>query len=73
MIKLVERNKIGAIQGNITIPTIRNFPLVLPKPEEQRIIANHITSIRQQAQKLKDKTSEALKQASEEIEKILLS
>jgi len=73
MIKLVERNKIGAIQGNITIPSIRNFPLVLPSPEEQKNIADHITSIRQQAQQLKDKTKEALKQASEEIEKILLN
>lgn len=73
MIKLVERNKIGAVQGNITIPTIRNFPLVLPTPNEQQKIADHITDIRQQAQELKDKTNEALKKASEEIEKILLS
>lgn len=73
MIKLVERNKIGAVQGNITIPTIRNFPLVLPTPNEQQKIADHITGIRRQAQQLKDKTNKALKKASEEIEKILLS
>lgn len=73
MIKLVERNKIGAVQGNITIPTIRNFPLVLPTLDEQQKIADHITGIRQQAQQLKDKTNEALKKASEEIEKILLN
>jgi restriction endonuclease S subunit len=72
MIKLVERNKIGAIQGNITIPTIKNFPLVLPNPNEQERIAAHITNIRHQAQQLKDKTNEALKQVSEEIEQILL-
>ncbi|NCB46568.1 hypothetical protein EOM81_06095 [bacterium] len=72
MIKLVERNKIGAVQGNITIPTIRNFPLVLPTPNEQQKIADHITGIRRQAQQLKDKTKELLKKASEEIEKILL-
>lgn len=72
MIKLVERNKIGAVQGNITIPTIRNFPLVLPTPNEQQKIADHITGIRQQAQQLKNKTNELLKKASEEIEKILL-
>lgn len=72
MIKLVERNKIGAVQGNITIPTIRNFPLVLPTPNEQQKIADHITGIRRQAQQLKDKTNKALKKASEEIEKILL-
>ena len=36
-------------------------------------IAEHITGIRKQAQQLKDKTNEALKKASEEIEKILLN
>lgn len=72
MIKLVERNKIGAVQGNITIPTIRNFPIVLPHPAKQQEIANHIIAIRQQAQQLKDKTKLALEQANKEIEKILL-
>jgi len=46
------------------------FP-VLPF-EKQKEIAKHITAIRQQAQKLKDKTKEALAKASEEIEGILL-
>jgi len=72
MIKLVERNKIDAVQGNITIPTIRNFPLVLLTPYEQQKIADHITGIRQQTQQLKDKTNDALKKAREGIEKILL-
>ena len=70
---LIERNKIGAIQGNITIPTIKAIPLVLPPIEKQQEITDHITGIRQQAQQLKEKTKEALSKASQEIEKILLA
>lgn len=70
--KLIERNKIGAIQGNITIPIIKALPVVVPPPAKQKEIAEHISAIRKQAQALKDKTNEALKKASEEIEKILL-
>lgn len=71
--KLVERNKIGAIQGNITIPIIKSLPLVLPPLDKQKEIAEHIMGIRHKAQQLKDKTKEELKKASEEIEKILLT
>jgi len=72
MIKLIERNKIGAIQGNITIPIIKSLPIVLPSFSKQKEIADHITAIRQQAQQLKDKIKSALEQASKEIEEILL-
>ena len=57
---------------NITIPTIKNFPLILPLPEKQQEIADHITEIRKQAQGLKDKTKDLLEQASKEIEKLLI-
>jgi type I restriction enzyme M protein len=73
LIDLIERDKIGAIQGNITIPIIRSLIIPLPPLTKQKEIADHITSIRQQAQKLKDKTKEALAQANKEIENILLS
>ncbi len=46
---------------------------ILPPLSKQNEIADHITAIRQQAQKLKDKTKEALKKASDEIETILLN
>ena len=70
--ELIERNKIGAIQGNITIPTIKSLPLILPPLNKQKEITDHITGIRKQAQELKDKTKEALAKASQEIEKILI-
>ena len=73
LIKIIERNKIGAIQGNITIPTIKSLPIVLPPLNKQKEIAEHILGIREQAQKLKNQTAEALKEASKEIEKILLN
>jgi restriction endonuclease S subunit len=72
LIKIIERNKIGAVQGNITIPTIKSLPIVIPPLTKQKEIANHITAIRLQAQQLKDKTKDALANASQEIEKILL-
>lgn len=70
--KLIERNKIGAIQGNITIPIIKSLPVVLPPISKQKEIANHITDIRKQAQMLKDKTKLAIDKANKEIEEILI-
>jgi len=72
MIKLIERNKIGAIQGNITIPTIKNFPLILPNIEKQQEIATHISTLRQQAQMLQKDAIQTLQQAKEKIEKMIL-
>lgn len=51
---------------------LKLLPIPVPPLDKQKEIAEHITSIRQQAQQLKDKTKEALKKASEEIEKILI-
>lgn len=69
---LIERNKIGAVQGNITIPSIKSLSVILPPLDKQKEIAGHITSIRRQAQLLKDQTKTALENASKEIENILL-
>jgi restriction endonuclease S subunit len=52
---------------------VRHLILPIPPLDKQKEIAEHITGIRQQAQQLKDKTSELLKKASEEIEEILLN
>ncbi|MBX3037742.1 MAG: restriction endonuclease subunit S [Anaerolineales bacterium] len=51
---------------------LKKFIIPLPPLEKQKEIAKHINSIREQARKLKEKTSEALASASEEIEAILL-
>ena len=52
---------------------VKNIAVPFPPIEIQERIADHISGIRRQAKELKYKTSEALKLASEEIEKILLS
>ena len=72
LIELIEREKIGAVQGNITIPIIKSLVVPVPPPDKQKEIAENITDIRKQAQALKDETKEALKKVSEEIEEILL-
>ena len=45
-----ERNKIGAIQGNITIPVIKSLQIPIPEIEKQIKIVESIDCIRQQVQ-----------------------
>jgi len=68
-------NKMGArgVQINISSEQILSAKIPVPPLDKQKEIAEHITGIRQQAQQLKDKTTELLKKASEEIEEILLN
>jgi len=63
----------GATVTGITKDALKSLLIPIPSINKQKEIAEHITSIRQQAQQLKDKTSELLKKASEEIEEILLN
>jgi restriction endonuclease S subunit len=58
---------------NLIMANYFNQIIPLPKIDKQKEIAKHITGIRVQAQNLKDKTAEALKKASDEIENILLN
>lgn len=70
--KLILRNSNGGAQPNISETDIMRISIPVPPLDKQKEIAKHITSIRQQAQQLNDKTKELLKIASEEIEEILL-
>jgi restriction endonuclease S subunit len=58
---------------NLILNEYLSLPIPVPPIDKQKEIAEHIAGIRQQAQQLKDKTSELLKKASEEIEWMLLS
>ncbi|MCX6236189.1 MAG: restriction endonuclease subunit S [Bacteroidia bacterium] len=69
----IKRNVTGATNGHLAPDDIKHLPIPVPPLDKQKEIADHITTIRQQAQQLKDKTKEALAQASQEIEKILLN
>ncbi|OWY20418.1 hypothetical protein C7N43_30475 [Sphingobacteriales bacterium UPWRP_1] len=70
--QLADRVSIGTVIKHLTIEDWLNLPIPVPPLNKQKEIAEHITGIRQQAQQLKNKTTELLKKASEEIEQILL-
>ena len=53
-----ERNKIGAIQGNITIPVIKSLQIPIPEIEKQIKIVESIDCIRQQAKKYSQEAQE---------------
>ncbi|MDP2208300.1 MAG: restriction endonuclease subunit S [Bacteroidota bacterium] len=59
-------------QPNISETDIMKIFIPVPTLAKQKEIADHIMAIKQQAQKLKDKSKKALAQASKEIECILI-
>lgn len=69
---IIRRNKIGAVQGNITIPTIKNLQIPLPPLEIQSEIANHIRNIRERAKTLETEAKELIEKAKAEVEKMIL-
>lgn len=67
-----EKNKIGAVQGNITIPIIKNTIIPLPPLTEQERIAKEISQRKARAKALKQEAKELLKNAKKEVEHIIL-
>lgn len=67
-----KRNKIGAIQGNITIPVIQSILIPLPPLEKQNEIATHIQTIRDQAKQLRAEAAAGLENAKQEVEAMIL-
>lgn len=63
---------VTSVRPNTSKPEVEEFLIPVPPIEKQKEIEDFITGIRKQAQALKDKTKEALKKASEEIEEILI-
>ena len=70
--RLFKKATIGGVVDNLNIELVKKIKIPLPPLTKQKEIAERITSIRQEAQKLKDKTKEAMEKANKEIEKILL-
>lgn len=62
----------GGVIPKLTKEALESIRIPVPHIEKQKEIAKHITSIEKEAQRLKDKTQEALAKASQEIEGILL-
>ena len=67
-----KQEKIGAIQGNITIETIENFEIPFPPLEIQNKITSEIKARTEKSEKLQKEAKEELKKAKEEVEKIIL-
>lgn len=66
------RTKIGAIQGNITIPAIEELKIPLPPVSVQQKIAEEVNSRREKAKKLKAEAKEIVSKAKEKVEKMIL-
>ena len=70
--KQFDRVKIGAIMGSLSLEAVKSLRIPLPPIEKQKEIADHITEIREEAKRLKDKTKELTERANKKIEQILL-
>ncbi|KAF5048155.1 Type I restriction modification DNA specificity domain protein [anaerobic digester metagenome] len=66
------RNNNGGVIPEINQEALKSILISVPPLNKQEEIIKHISEIRKQARQLKDKTKEALKKASEEIEEILI-
>jgi restriction endonuclease S subunit len=70
---LTEREKIGAIQGNITISTIENFNIPNSPISIQNKIVKKVDSIYSRARALEEQSEKVLSEAKGKVEKIILS
>lgn len=67
-----EREKIGAIQGNITISTIEGYKIPLPPLPTQEKIAQEVKQRMSKAEDVKNEAIVAIEQAKKEVESIIL-
>jgi type I restriction enzyme S subunit len=67
-----QRNKIGAIQTNITIPSIKNLRIPVPPKAIQLEIANEVKAKIEKAKELEKTGKQKVQDAKEKIERIIL-
>jgi len=67
-----QREKIGTIQGNITISTIENFKIPVPPLEIQDKIVSEVKNKMVKAEKLKSEAKNIIENAKKEVEKMIL-
>lgn len=63
--------KIGTIQGNITIPSIKNLLIPLPPLAIQQKIAKEVNSRREKAKQLKQDSIKLIEDAKQKVEKMI--
>lgn len=66
-----EQNKIGAIQGNITIPTIKRMPIPIVSMEKQNEIVIQLEKVRENAKDLERESELSINIAFSKLEEIL--
>ncbi len=69
---LIKREKIGAVQGNITISTIENFKIPFPPLESQNEIVKEVKKRMAMAVKLNKEAEKILEEAKEKVENIIM-
>ncbi len=67
-----EREKIGAIQGNITISTIENFLVPIPPLEIQNKISDEVKRRISEAERLKAEATRIIEEAKHRVEGMIL-
>lgn len=70
---LVQRERIGAIQGNITIPTIQSFLIPAPPIDKQKAIADGVMEKYSNVENLKKEASKLLEDAKRKVEETILN
>jgi restriction endonuclease S subunit len=70
---LTGREKIGAIQGNITISTIENYLVPLPPLEIQNKIADEVKRRISEAERLEAEASKIVEEAKRQVEEMILT
>jgi len=68
----LNRLKRPVARANINLEEISTIKIVLPPPEKQTEIANHIQNIRSQAKALQHEAANVLEEAKREVEKMIL-
>ena len=68
----IKREKIGAIQGNITIETIENLQIPTPPLATQNKLAVEVKERLAQAKKINAEAKNEVEKAKREVEKITL-
>ena len=71
--KMVEHQKIGAVQGNITIPGVKSLLVPVPPTAKQRQIVARIGKIRARAKRLRAEAAAAMEAAHDEVERMILA
>jgi type I restriction enzyme M protein len=67
----ISRRRIGAIQGNITIPAIKSLSIPLPPLFIQEKIVNEVHNRKEKVKRLKKEAKELLEKAKREVEEFI--